>query len=226
MVTNELTRAGALLADPTRAEILAALMDGRAFTASELARDVGCDPSTTIEHLTELLDVGLVAVERQAGHRYHRLAGPEIARLLESLGVPRDADGPPIPRIPASLAYTRTCYDHLAGPLAVAIFERLLGEGHLCEADHPILEISPTGAALLEGLGVDIAALDRTSRPRARRCLDRTQRRHHLAGALGAHLLDLMLERRWIVRGSHPRSIRVTTAGRSEIPRWLVPLPG
>lgn len=214
MTKSQLAHIGALLADPTRAEILTALMDGRAHTGSELARYVGVAPSTTSEHLSKLVDAAMVTVEAQGRHRYFRLAGPDIAALLEALGA---TPTPPSPATaPAGLTYARTCYDHLAGELAVAIYCQLIAAGHLVDDDHH-LQLTHSGIELLGDVGVDIDAVHSSTRPNARSCLDWTERRHHLAGAAGAHLLDAMLTNRWLVRDRRPRSIRVTQTGRQEI---------
>ena len=215
MAVSVLTHIGALLADQTRSSLLAVLMDGRARTGGELARQVGVAPSTASQHLSRLLDAGFVAVDAQGRHRYFRLAGPEIAELLESLGAvdlpspPRDAGGP---RAPSDLQYARSCYDHLAGQLGVRIYDHLLANGHLQRSDEH-LTVTPSGRALLSELGVDFNAVRGASRPLARSCLDWTERRHHLAGAAGAALFQALLTRKWVVRGSRPRSVRITDAG-------------
>lgn len=216
MAKSQLAHIGALLADQSRAEILTALMDGRAHTGSELARHVGVAPSTTSEHLSKLLDAGMVTVEAQGRHRYFRLTGPETAELLETLGASSATTPPSPPKAPAGFAYARSCYDHLAGELAVAVYDQLIAAGHLLDLDHH-LQLTDSGIALLGDIGVDVDALQATKRPKARSCLDWTQRRHHLAGAAGAFLLDAMLTNRWLARGQHPRSIRITKTGRQEI---------
>jgi DNA-binding transcriptional ArsR family regulator len=221
--TASLARFGALIADQTRAELLSALLDGRAYTGGELARHAGVSPSTASEHLRKLCEAQLVTAEAQGRHRYFRLRGPKVAELLETLGsstidLPPASSCPPARRPAAGLAYARTCYDHLAGKLAVRIFDQLLTEGHLVDhGDH--LELTAPGRALLTGLGADTSSAPQRRRPLVRGCLDWTERRRHLAGEAGSALLDAMFERRWIVRGSRPRSIRVTSSGHDEIPR-------
>lgn len=215
MDATRLTQIGALLADQTRSTVLTALMDGRAHTAGELARHAGVAPSTVSGHLSRLLDTGFVALEAQGRHRYFRLARPDVAELLESLGaapvpeLPSPATGP---TAPADLIHARSCYDHLAGALAVGLHERLLADEHLRAVDDQ-LTVTPSGDLLLAELGIDADALRGADRPMARACLDWTERRHHLAGAAGAALFEAFLARRWVVRGSRPRSIRVTAAG-------------
>jgi DNA-binding transcriptional ArsR family regulator len=215
MSVPSLTHLGSLLADETRASMLEVLMDGRARSVGELARLVGVVPSTASEHLSRLLDAGFVAVEAQGRHRYYRLAGPEKAQLLESLGamqVPSTPHREFTSSAPRDLLYARSCYDHLAGQLGVRIYDFLLDSGHV-ESDDDHLALKPSGRAVLADLGVDVDAAVRANRPTARACLDWTERRHHLAGAAGAALFDALLARRWLARGTRPRSVRVTKAG-------------
>jgi len=216
---SRLARIGAILADETRCEILNALMDGRGWTGGELARLTRVAPSTASEHLSKLLDAGLVEVEAQGRHRYFRLANEQVAEMLESLGA-----APPVDafrsRAPAVLTYARSCYDHLAGELAVIIFEQLLADGHLERVDGD-LRMTDSGLGLFARLSVDTDALRSTNRPLVRGCLDWTQRRHHLAGAAGAALLDLLLEQRWVTRGPQPRSIQVTARGKPALNKHL-----
>lgn len=214
MAKNRLAALGAMLADETRSEILCALMDGRAHTGGELARYIGVSPSTVSEHLSKLLDAGMVGVEPQGRHRYFRLASPEVAELLEALGASPVPAGLPAPKAPARLLHARTCYDHLAGALAVEIYDKLLVDCHI-EPDGEILRLTPSGEALIGGLGVDIAQAQASRRPTVKSCLDWTERRHHLAGSVGAAILDVFLDRRWLARDTQPRSIRVTELGRS-----------
>ncbi len=216
MAHSPLAALGSLLSDDTRAELLTVLMDGRVHTGGELARYLGVSPSTVSEHLSKLLDAGMVTVEAQARHRYFQLAGPEIAQLLETLGATTTVQLPAPPRAPAALAYARTCYDHLAGELAVQICTQLIANGHLIETDHQ-LQLTASGTQHLENIGVDIDTAKTSRRPTVRKCLDWTERRPHLAGAAGAALLHTFLERRWVTHGQQPRSIRVTQTGKTAI---------
>lgn len=211
---TSMAQLGSLLADPSRSQILCALMDGRAHTGSELSRHIGVAASTISEHLSRLLDAGMVAVEAQGRHRYYRLAGADIAELLETLGA--SITTPASPKAPADLRYARTCYDHLAGELAVAIYDQLLLGGHLVEIDHHLM-IEPSGLDLFAAVGVDTIAITNATRPKARSCLDWTQRRHHLAGAAGKELLIAFKANNWVRSGNRPRSIRLSETGRTEI---------
>jgi DNA-binding transcriptional ArsR family regulator len=217
-VASGLVRIGALLADPTRAQILVALMDGRARTGSELARHVGVAASTTSEHLGKLLDAALVCVEAQGRHRYWRLASASVAELLETLGASTSAvmPLPPAPRAPANLARARSCYDHLAGEIAVAIFDRLVADEHLAEVDHGLV-VTPQGVERFASFGVDVAAMTSARRPLARACLDWTERKHHLGGAAGRALFDAFQTSGWLRRGRQPRTIHLTDTGRKAL---------
>lgn len=211
---EQISKLAALLADPTRSEILCSLMDGRAHTGSELARHVGVAASTVSEHLSKLLDADMIAVEAQGRHRYWRLANQDIAGLLETLGANATTTDPP--RAPADLAHARTCYDHLAGELAVVIYQQLLADRHLADTEGH-LKLTPSGLKLLDSVGVNTIAISDSKRPKVRPCLDWTQRRHHLAGAAGKELLAALTTNDWIAPGGKPRSIRVTETGRTQI---------
>jgi DNA-binding transcriptional ArsR family regulator len=206
----------ALLADGTRAGICLALLDGRAWTAGELARRARIAPSTASEHLTRLVRGGLLVEERQGRHRYLRLAGPSVAQLIE--GLAGHAAAPPAPtgslraaHAGAAMAYARTCYDHLAGRLSVLMYDALLADGRL---DHSSgLTLTPGGWDWAAGLGVPVTELRAARRPVVRDCLDWTERRPHLAGALGAALCRRFTELGWTTRSSG-RVVRLTPAGR------------
>ncbi|MCP2350562.1 ArsR/SmtB family transcription factor [Nonomuraea roseoviolacea] len=202
----------ALIADPTRAAILTSLLGGQALAAGELARMAGVSAATASAHLSRLLDGGLVAVVQQGRHRYYRLAGHEIAEVLEVLA--RVGGRPPVRSLRQSrqarmLEEARTCYDHLAGRAGVGLFDRLRETG--CLAGE---EVTPEGERLLGGLGVDVEGARRARRRFAPECLDWTERRAHLGGALGAAITAVLFERGWYARGPVPRAVNVTEAGR------------
>ncbi|MGX7707535.1 ArsR/SmtB family transcription factor [Methylobacterium sp. Gmos1] len=225
MVTvSALARTAALVGDPARAGMLALLMDGRALTAAELARAAGVTPQTASGHLAQLAEAGLLTVARQGRHRYHRLASPAVARMLE--GVMAVAAGAaPVPTRPAArspgprdaaLREARTCYDHLAGRLAVAMADALVARGAV-ELGEDGGALTTAGEVFLHGLGVDLAAASETNRSRrrvfCRPCLDWSERRPHIAGALGAALLATCLDRGWVRRREGSRAVAVTPAG-------------
>jgi DNA-binding transcriptional ArsR family regulator len=199
---------------PARAAVLTALLDGRALTAKELAHRAGVAPPTASGHLARLLDAGLLSVARQGRHAYFRLASPEVGRMLEAMlavGAAR-ADGPPPWRGPAELRLARTCYDHLAGVVGVALADALAARGHvLLGADGG--EVTADGAAFLAGFGIDTAALGHGRRAFCRPCLDWSERRAHLAGALGAALAARCFDLGWIERQRDSRALRISPVG-------------
>jgi DNA-binding transcriptional ArsR family regulator len=214
MTSAHMASFGALIGDPTRARILETLMSGRAQTGTELSRIVGVAPSTVSEHLSKLLDGGLVEVYAQGRHRYYTLADDGVARLLEAVGA-RARTPATLPRVPSDLAWIRTCYDHLAGELAVRLYDGLVGAGHLEPGPDPRLTAS--GEHLLAKLGIDLDELRAGRQPLVRACLDWTARRPHLGGAVGAALLEQLLADGSLAHGPRPRSVRVTRAGKRRL---------
>ncbi|MFJ6672015.1 ArsR/SmtB family transcription factor [Actinosynnema sp. NPDC091369] len=216
MAADELATLAALLADRTRARFLLALMDGRAWTAGELAEAADVTASTTSEHLTRLIRGGLLVERRQGRHRYVQLAGPKQARLLEELLAYLGPTDPPRRTLRASAANQalrrgRTCYDHLAGRLGVAITDAMTARG-LLTAD---LAVTDDGLTWLEReLAFTPPA---TRRPLAKACLDWTERRSHLAGTAGAHLHAAFHERGWVRRVGTGRAVRLTTTGETAL---------
>jgi len=200
----------ALIGDPARANMLTALMDGQALTVSELAGLAGVALPTASGHLTRMSEAGLVAQASQGRHRYYRLASPGVAEMLEALmqfaansARPRVRPGPREPM----LREARVCYDHLAGRRAVALADALAARG-LVTGD----QVSAAGEAFLAGLGLDVAAMKMARRPLCRTCLDWSERRNHLAGALGAGILSHVLAQGWAVREAG-RVVRFTPRG-------------
>jgi DNA-binding transcriptional ArsR family regulator len=221
----QLAETGALFADPARASILLALIDGSARPASELAALSGVSAPTASEHLRRLVEGGLLAVLAQGRHRYYRLAGEEVAHLLETLVVlrsgPRQAER--VAQAQPALAYARTCYGHLAARLGVALFERLRDARDVqLEADS--LSLTRQGAQRLHDAGLLDAGED-LGRLRGRSCLDWTERRFHLAGPLGCELTRRLLERRWLRRVEGSRSLTPSAAGRAGLRALRIELP-
>lgn len=198
-----------------------ALVDGRAWTAGELARHAGVAASTATEHLNRLLDGGLLVERRQGRHRYVQLAGPHVAELLESMVTHLDPPRPAVTNlrtatVAATLARGRTCYDHLAGRLGVAITTAMT-ERALLDQDSGFA-LTDAGLSWLTGpLGIEPAALHGTRRPLARPCLDWTERRTHLGGTAGAQICRRLLERDWIARVGSGRAVRVTPSGETAL---------
>jgi DNA-binding transcriptional ArsR family regulator len=226
----DLAAVAAVLADGGRARMLLALDDGRALPASVLAAEAGVAPSTATFHLARLLEAGLVTAERHGRHRYFRMAGPDVAEALE--GLARLAPARPVRSLregtqAQQLRAARTCYDHLAGRLGVALMGGLLRDGHLTGGDGRYdsaaaradrlsapgrdldYELTASGRALLDDLGVRLP-----SRRRAvRYCVDWSEQAHHLSGGAGRGLLDRLLELDWVRRRPRGRAVLVTPAG-------------
>lgn len=212
-----IARIAALIGDHARAEVLTALLADRAMTATELADVAGVGKATISAHLAKLLDAKLIAVEPQGRHRYFRLANHDVAHLLESLmGVAFRSGAVRLrgsPREPA-LRKARVCYDHLAGELGVLAFDGLQGQGAFtADAAQHGLALSEAGHAWFNALGVDAAALSVQRRCFCRPCLDWGERRHHLAGALGAALLGRVYELGWARRARDSRVVQFTEPG-------------
>lgn len=222
--TASFARTAGLVADPARANMLAALMDGRALTATELARVAGVTPQTASGHLARLTEAGFLAMERQGRHRYHRLASPDIASMLESImAVAGSLDGPRKkamlvtgPRDKA-LRYARTCYDHLAGQVAVAIADKM-AELELVEFSADGGALTGKGTSFLLGFGVDLVDTTGDSNRRGRRvfcrpCLDWSERRPHIAGVVGAAICRACFSQGWMRRVEGSRAVRITPVG-------------
>lgn len=206
---NALAEIGALIGDPGRACMLDALMDGRALTARELANHAGIAPQTASAHLARLIAAGLLAMEKQGRHRYHRLASAQVARMLEALGEHATRTPPPRtgPR-DAALRFARTCYDHFAGRLGVGLADALIASGAV-ELDADAGRVTAQGAATLRTFG-----LAETPRPLyCRPCLDWSERRPHLAGALGKALACRCVALGWVRRSAGTRAVIVTPEG-------------
>jgi DNA-binding transcriptional ArsR family regulator len=219
----DISAVGALLADPARTAILVALLGGTAVPAGDLAHLAGVTPSTASIHLAKLLEVGWVAVEQRGRHRYYRLASAQVAILLEQMALVAQ----PIPvrslrgqEQTAALRAARSCYDHLAGKIGVAITDAMLKRDVIRGAGSDFA-LTPTGAAFLIERGVEVPTPS-TRRAFARRCLDWSERRDHLAGALGAAVFAAWETKGWIARQERSRVLRVTPAGIAQLPSWGV----
>ncbi|MEX3976976.1 ArsR/SmtB family transcription factor [Paraburkholderia caribensis] len=221
-----LSRIGALLADPGRAAMLWALMDGTARPAGELTLIAGLSPSAASAHLARLTDGGLLALEVRGRHRYFRIASAEIASTIEALANVAQATAPQrtVPRpartVPVDMRYARTCYDHMAGEVAVRVYERLIGGG-LLAVHGDALEATSNGTALLAQWGIDVSQQRGRRRRFACTCPDWSERRPHLGGALGAALLDSWSSQGWVERTERPRILRVTPIGHRQFDAFL-----
>lgn len=216
------TQVAALSGDPARASMLHALMDGRALTATELARVAGITPQSASSHLARMSALGLLAVEKQGRHRYHRLATPSVAHMMESImQVAADLE-PERKRLTVgprdvALRKARTCYDHFAGKLGVALADALVEHGRIeLTSDAGIL--TDTGMAFLSEIGIDTGPMlarrtQRSGRVLCRPCLDWSERRLHLAGALGASLCAHSMDQGWTRRMEGTRAVLITPKG-------------
>ena len=212
----KIAHVAAVLADPARARIVMVLMDGRARTAKELAFLAGVSPSTASAHLARLSDIGLIAVTPQGRHRYHRLASPRIAGMVESISAVAGAmPQAPVARLRggAGLRLARTCYDHLAGRLAVAIADSLQAEGHVL-LDDDGGEVTRSGRAFFAEHGFRIEPAASLRRVFCRACMDWSERRFHIAGHVGAVICTETVARGWLRRERDGRALAVTPEGR------------
>jgi DNA-binding transcriptional ArsR family regulator len=210
-----------LIGDPTRAKLLMALIGGRALTATELAGVTGVTKQTISAHLSRLLAAQLIVVQSQGRHRYFRLAGRDVARLLEHLmSVASRDDVGDVRTGPRewALRVARVCYDHLAGELAVRMFDGFEQQKFFRYAADGV-QLSKRGAAYIDAFGIDIAALSQHRRALCRTCLDWSERRHHLAGALGAALLNRFFELDWARRAKSSRAVTFSALGLMEMRR-------
>lgn len=207
----DIARVAAAIGDPARANMLTALMSGKALTSSELAQEAGVAAATASSHLARLQHAGLVTVEQQGRHRYWRMTGPEVAEVLEKLMGLAARTGPMRvrtgPREPA-LRKARVCYDHLAGDYGVRLFDSLVVR-NIINVDDGGLSLGAAAAPFISDMQLTI----RPGRPPCRACLDWSVRRHHLAGALGAALLDRMFALGWAKREAGSRAVSFTTDG-------------
>lgn len=215
------SRIAAAIGEPARSRILYQLLDGHARTSTELAVVAEVSPSTASVHLSRLKTEQLVKVAVQGKHRYYSLQSAEVAQALEALsvlagGVRRRF----VPSTPGHLRAARACYDHIAGTLGVALHERLQALGWIsvsCEGRGDAYEVTDDGARALASLAIDVTAVRLLRRRFAFACMDWSERRFHLGGAVGAALLNVALKRRWLVQELDSRALSVTSAGRREM---------
>ncbi len=221
---EDISAVAALIGDPTRARMLQALMGGIALPAGELAMCANVAPQTASAHLAKLVEGRLLSAEVQGRHRYYRLASPEIATAIEALAsvAPRLKTRERLEFEQANpLRFARTCYSHFAGTLAVDINDAFQQRGFLVPAHNRQYRITPDGRLWFEKLGVDVAQIKSGRSGFARQCLDWTERRHHLAGALGTALLQQFFELKWMAQIGKTRAVRVTHKGQEQLSKLL-----
>jgi DNA-binding transcriptional ArsR family regulator len=209
------------IGEPARTRMMLCLVDGLARTSTELAVIGEVSPSTASVHLNRLKAENLVKVQVQGRHRYYRLAGPNVARALEQLSVLAGTDRTNFePKTPVRLRAARTCYDHMAGAVAVLLHDRFVALRWIQRVAHESgseYELTAPGAKSLQALGIDIDATRALRRRFAYGCLDWSERRPHIGGALGAALLSLMLKKRYVSRDLDSRALSLTASGRREL---------
>ena len=223
VVSVDIAEVAALIGNPARANILSALLRGQALTATELAYDAGVKPQTASAHLGKLAQARLLVVDGQGRHRYYRLASPAVASAIDALTVIA-ADAPPRRHPPgpkdAAMRWARTCYAHLAGGLGVGVADALVYRGVLAERGDEFV-VTPEGVEWFGDFGIDIPALRRVRRAFARQCLDWSEHRPHVAGALGAAITDQFFARGWVERIPDSRGVMITRAGQRSLRRVL-----
>ena len=215
----DIARIASLVGDPARANMLNALMGGTALTASELALEAGVSLPTASSHLSKLMEGGLLTLASQGRHRYYGLAGPQVAGMIEAITGVAEAVGPkrvrPGPR-DGAMRVARVCYDHLAGEQAVAMLDRLVDKNILVRNDQEI-RLGPSAASHFAAIGIDVYTKPR--RPVCRACLDWSVRRSHLAGTLGAAILDKILLEKWARREKDSRAVVFSPPGKQAFER-------
>jgi DNA-binding transcriptional ArsR family regulator len=212
----DMAMVGALIGDPARANILAALMDGRAHTATELAHIAGVAPQTASGHLAKLVDANLLALAKQGRHRYYRLASPLVGRMLEGVMAVAAVQAPPrvrtVSRIDEQMCTARTCYDHIAGRLGVGMADALVERGQIVLTEDGG-EVTGPGAAFFNSFGIELMIGGKSHRAFCRPCLDWSERRPHIAGVIGAALCKRCLDLGWIERRRNTRALAITSNG-------------
>jgi DNA-binding transcriptional ArsR family regulator len=220
---DQFVKTAALIGDPTRASILWTLLDGRAFTATELAVVAQASPQSIGMHLGKLLDADLLSVEKQGRHKYYRFSNKEVAYAVEAMAnlvpkreiasIKKTEKYPPI-------KFCRTCYDHLAGKIGVALTDSLLEQKIIIEKNS-VFEISLEGEKWFSDFGIDISEAQKQKRIFLKPCLDWSERRNHIAGSIGALLLNKMISEDWLRKNTNSRAVTITGKGEKELLRYF-----
>jgi DNA-binding transcriptional ArsR family regulator len=212
---NQFAKITSLIGDPVRSKIMWALMDGRAYTATELALYTDTSAQNISMHLNKLVKANLLNVESQGRHRYYNYSRAEIAYAIEALAnlIPAAYQAGKVDSVDKPIRFCRTCYDHLAGKAGVMLTDGLINKKFIIKKDADF-EVSPEGEVYFKALGINTGFLKQQKRVFARACLDWTERRHHLAGALGAALLEQMIAKDWVRKTQNSRAMVLTGKGR------------
>ena len=218
---TDVSRIAAAIGEPARTRMLHCLMDGKARTSTELALVAEVSPSTASVHLNQLRTARLVKLDVQGKHRYYSLEGPDVARALEALSILSGGSHDKfVPNTPNGLVAARTCYDHIAGKLGVSLHDRFKTLGWLSAGATDRVsayDLTPDGTKAVQVLGIDVGATRALRRRFAYPCLDWSERRPHIGGALGAAILKMALKRKWVTRELDSRALSVTSLGRREM---------
>lgn len=212
---RQFSHIASLLGDKVRSLMLWNLLDGRAYTATELAMSADTSPQSASNHLSKLVQANILTIDKQGRHRYYRYANDQVAQAVEAMAslLPNDQSRKPR-AAPSGITYARTCYDHIAGKIGVMITDALLAKNILQTQEKQYLVTTPVGENWFQALDIDIGVLKAKKRAFAYPCLDWSERRHHVAGTLGAALLQAFLQNQWIRRKEHSREMLVTVQGK------------
>jgi DNA-binding transcriptional ArsR family regulator len=219
-MTYPISSVAELIGEPARTAILISLLDGSRLPAGELARLAGISAQSASAHLSKLVDGGLLLSQNNGRHRYYRITSPEVVHALEALGTIATLSRPtaaPRSREDVDISHARSCYDHLAGHVAVELTKSLQNLKVIRTVGPRDYKLGPKGRAWFADLDIDVLALARGRRTFARRCLDWTERQPHVAGALGAALFSRMLDEGWLARRRGTRALRITHRGAREL---------
>ena len=222
LVNLDVSKVGKLLGDPSRIEMLSAMVDGRSLTARELAHGAGVSASTASFHLSKLVDAGLLVVLSQGRHHFYRVASPEVGEALQALlRIAPSAKAKPAARRRNEVCFARTCYGHLAGVLGLAVAEALQKKGVIEAHGEEDFLLTAKGERFFTKLDIDLADIRASRRLFARQCLDWSERKPHLGGALGQAFTDSLMKRNWLRKKAGSREIRVTKAGEAGLRKLL-----
>jgi DNA-binding transcriptional ArsR family regulator len=219
---DQFIKVASLLGDPTRAVIMWALLDGKAFTATELAIAANTSPQNISMHLAKLLEAGLLCVEKQGRHKYYRFSNKEVAYAIEAMAslIPPVMLEKKNSEKHSPIKHCRTCYDHLAGKIGVAVAESLVEQSILLDSETK-LEVTLKGVKWFSDFGINIEEIKKQRRLFLKPCLDWSERKNHIAGSLGASLLDKMIADDWLRRTKDSRAIQITGKGEKELFRYF-----